>query len=94
MDAGSLVRGNYSFLIYYQNLGYASIKAFFIVSGSVYVINTIQSSYYGGKKLTISGDGISSLSTLDIAGINATLISSSSNQLIYRVPPYVTYLSQ
>jgi hypothetical protein len=94
VSAGLLGAGKWAFEIYYSQYGLAECLGRFEILAPTYTVPSVSSSYEGGKLLTVSGAGVSSLSTLDVGGFPAQLISSSSNTLVYAVPPYVTKGSQ
>jgi hypothetical protein len=94
VDASVLGAGKYNFSIYYPKYGYADISSNLEILAGTTTAASVTSSYLGGKLITVSGTGLSQSSQLDVAGVQAKLVSGNSNALIYEVPPYVTKLSQ
>jgi hypothetical protein len=94
VDGSPLGAGKYNISIYFPVYGYGAVNGSLEIQAPVYTVPNVVSSYQGGKLLTVSGNGLSSVSQLSVGGLNANLVSSSSSSLVYQVPPYVTQLSQ
>ena len=96
----NVVVGTYSITINYPNYGYAKIS----VSPSDITINwteptvsssPLSSSIAGGAEVTISGNGFPSSNQsyeidFRVCGVEGEIVSTSANQIVARVPPFVT----
>ena len=93
----TLTAGRYSFKFFYNSMGKALVTNFLeIVSPATYTISTVDSGFQGGAQITVSGTGLSTFSSLSIAGVPAKLntAASTSSQLVFNAPPLVYALSQ
>jgi hypothetical protein len=71
VNAGLLGAGKWAFEFYYNLYGLASVSSMFEILAPTYTVANVVSSYEGGKLLTVSGTGVSNLSTLDVGGFPA-----------------------
>lgn len=79
--------------VYYSKYGNANTAKFINISApGLYSAASTDSSVFGGQ-LIVNGNNISPQSVINVGGFKGKIISQTSTQAIFSIPPFVTPFS-
>lgn len=89
----NFLAGRYGVRVYYSKYGNANTAKFInITAPSTYTATPTDSSVFGGQ-LTVTGNNINPQSVINVGGFKGKIISQTSTQAIFSIPPLVTPLT-
>lgn len=93
-NATALTAGQYSVYLYFTSFGLTLAGSVNVTGGTPTLASNLQSSWLGGKTITVTGSGLSNVSTLTVGGFAAPLVSSSASNMVFSSPPFLSAFTQ
>jgi hypothetical protein len=89
-----ITSGQYNVYLFFDSQGLTLAASLAITGGTPTLASNVPSSWLGGSLITVTGVGLSNVSTLTVGGFVAPLVSINASSIVFSTPPILSPFTQ